>query len=41
MKWMIEKLIDRVREERQAALDSYDYILDELLDILSEGGDDV
>lgn len=41
MKWMIEKLIDRVREERQAALDSYDSILDELLDILSEMGDDV
>lgn len=41
MKWMIEKLIDRVREERQAALDSYDSILDELSDILSEVGDDV
>ena len=41
MKWMIEKLIDRVREERQAALDSYDSIIDELLDILSEVGDDV
>ena len=38
---MIEKLIDRVREERQAALDSYDAILDELSDILSEVGDDV
>lgn len=38
---MIEKLIDRVREERQAALDSYDSIIDELLDILSEVGDDV
>lgn len=41
VKWMIEKLIDRVREERQAALDSYDSILDELSDILSEVGDDV